>query len=282
MIHLQKNSKLMAKLGALLPKCAKTTTGSRYDLTKVCYDVANGCYVSSNGGLLLTVHCLPLDFEEEELATLELTTYECIGTRVLTNSKVNYVDWKKVVPNYDDCNGKYRCKGYHQRPDDECSIQPYLDLYRDFSIKVADSNRKVTDELMKLLGLDALTVYASGPTEPLVFRWDFDSGEYIEVVTVPYTDILRDKVEDGIHRLSAKANELEQKGYHVDLSHGNVVSSSGNVSEKCWNALVTVEVTTEGFPCDYIVANVSGNVDEVETQLNGLLTLAAEGVSKSA
>lgn len=282
-LNLAKNTKLMAKLGALLPKCAMPAqeVGYRERLKKVCYDVANGCYVASNGSLLLSVHCKPENLSDEEAAKLEKTTYECISTRVLTNSPVSYVNWKNVVPDYEH-NGRYHAKSYESLPGDECSVQPYLDLYRDFSIKVADRNRRPIDELIKTLGFDGMTVYACGPTEPFVFRWDFESGEYIEAVTMPYADTGRDPIEYGIRRLSEKAAELEEKGYHVDLSYGNVVSSAGNVSDKTWKALVTVEVTTEGFPCDYIVANISGNVDEVETQLHGLLTLATEGVSKSA
>lgn len=286
MLHLAEDSKLMAKLGILLPKCVMDTrksgkVGFRESLTKVCYDFSNGCYVASNGGLLISVHCKPANVRDEETVKLEKTTYECISTRVLTNSPICYVNWRNVVPDYEH-NARYHKKEYRGFSNEECHLLPYLDLFRDFSIKVADHNRKILDEVIKVLDFYGLTIYACGPNEPFIFRWDFESGEYIEFVTMALADTGRDPIEDGIRRLSEKAAELEQKGYHVDLSYGNVVSSAGNVSEKRWSALVTVEVTTEGFPCDYIVANVSGNVDEVDTQLNGLLTLAAEGVSKSA
>lgn len=288
MLHLAEDSRLMAKLGALLPKCVMDArksgkVGYRESLTKVCYDFANGCYVASNGGLLIAVHCKPANMSDEDAgkAKLDHDTYECISTRVLTNSPLTYVNWRNVVPDYEH-NARYHKKEYRGFSNEECHLLPFLDLFRDFSIKVADRNRKILDEVIKVLDFYGLTVYACGPNEPFIFRWDFESGEYIELVAMALADTGRDPIEDGIHRLSLMSGELEKNGFHVDLSYGNVVDSSGNVSEKRWSALVTVEVTTEGFPCDYIVANVHGNVDEVETQLHGLLTLSGEGVSKSA
>ena len=279
---ISENVKLTARLGKILEKCTAPAT-YRVDLTKAVYDSGENCYVACNGKVLLAVHCPPLDGDTDLGPN---ATCECIGLRVL-NRETKYPDWRKVVPEYLD-SPLYRGKSYRHYPQEECHMIPYLDLYKDFGIKTSDVTRRVADELLGAIGFEGLRVYASEPNSPFVLRWDFGGGQYIDLVSTGFRDY---EDESDELKLTGLAKRLESMGVHVDLVRGrrvvgNVAGNvAGNVTD--WHATLTVSCVTDGMPCDYVLASFSGNVEEVEAQMRGILELEeggadSAGVGKSA